>query len=457
MSRHFPFAMLAVLCAPAAFGQLQLYQVAGAIQTPVSAVFAFGSIDAGDSTAISFRLRNAGTAAVSLESPTISGPGFVLVAPAPPATLGSGGFFDFVVSFQPATAGSYSAVLQAGSASVLLTGTAAPVLTFQVVGAAGAQPLTGTVDFGSVLLGSSAVMRFVVLNQTPLGFTVPAISISGADFKLSGASPSGTILQPLDSVIFTVAFTPAAAGARTGTLAIGTLSWALAGTGQAPPLPKASMTVTLPQPQSAQQGTVNVALDSPVFAGASGTVTLSFTPAAGIPSAAAADPAIGFASGGLVAAFTVAAGASQVNFGTQSSAAFSTGTTAGSFVFTLAFGGVTTEQTFNVIPAAPALTAVSAARQSAAIVVQATGFDNIRTAGKLTFTFYDAAGNAIAPGAITTDSTAAFANYFSGSTPGGTFSLTAVFPVTGAPAQIAAFDFAIANSAGSTKSARVVF
>lgn len=457
MSRPLQAAVLAALSIPAAFGQLQLFQVSGTTESPVSAVFAFGSIEAGGSTATSFRLRNPTLAAVPLATLTISGPGFVLVAPAVPPTLGAGGFFDFAVSFQPSSVGSYSAAFQAASLSVLFTGTAAPVLTYEVVGANGAQPLTGPADFGVVPPGSASTVRFVVLNQAAQPLTVPAISVAGADFQLSGASPSGTILQPLDSVIFAIAFSPAQTGARAGTLAIGTHSWALTGTGQSPPLPKAYMTVTLPQPLSAQQGAVDVSLDSPCFAGASGTVTMSFTPAGGIPSGAVADPAIGFASGGLVAAFTAAAGDSHVNFGGGASAVFSTGTTAGTFVFTLAFGGVTTQQTFSVIPAAPALSAVSATRQSSGITVQATGFDNTRSAGKLTFTFYDAAGNAISPGAITADSTSAFATYFRGSTVGGTFSLTAVFPVTGDPAQVAAFDFQIANSAGTTKSARTAF
>jgi hypothetical protein len=153
----------------------------------------------------------------------------------------------------------------------------------------------------------------------------------------------------------------------------------------------------------------------------------------------------------------VAAGGSRGYFGVQPSATFATGTTAGTITLTLAFGGATTRQTLTVDPAAAGLATVAATRQSGSIAVQAAGFDNTRTAGKLTFTFYDAAGAVVPPGAIAADAATSFATYFAGSDLGGLFSLTALFPVTGSPSQIAAFDFQIANSAGVTRSARTSF
>jgi hypothetical protein len=83
--------------------------------------------------------------------------------------------------------------------------------------------------------------------------------------------------------------------------------------------------------------------------------------------------------------------------------------------------------------------------------VQVTGFDNTRTAGSLIFTFYDAAGSTVLPGAIPSDNTTGFTHYFQQSSLGGVFRLTAVFPVTGDPTQIKGFDVQLANSAGSAK------
>jgi len=96
-------------------------------------------------------------------------------------------------------------------------------------------------------------------------------------------------------------------------------------------------------------------------------------------------------------------------------------------------------------------------RSAAALQVRVTGFDNTRTAGPLTFTFFDAAGNAVAPGAIRTDATASFASYFQNSGLGGSFLLTAVFPVTGDPSQVGAFQVQIANSVGTVPTARTAF
>jgi hypothetical protein len=446
-------ALLAVAFAPAALGQLQLTQVVAGTERPVGAVFSFGSIDAGDSTGASFRLRNTGSAAASLSPVTVLGTAFLLVAAPVPASLAPQATFDFTVSFQPSSVGSYSATLQASGTTVVLTGVAAPALTWQTITPSGVQPLAGPLDFGTVVLGSTASVRLLVLNQTAQPMIVPAVAVSGTDFRLAAESPSGTMLQPLDSAAFTIAFAPTAAGARSGTLTAGTHTYALGGTGKAPPLPNASMKIDLASVRSAQQGVITVALDSPSASAASGTVTMSFSPAP----ASTTDPAITFASSGLTAAFTVAAGDDRATFGQQPSAAFSTGTTAGAITFTLSFGNSTSQQTLTIAPAAVGLAGVQATRQANSITLQATGFDNTRSAGKLAFTFYDATGNAIPPGAITVDSTTDFASYFRTSGLGGAFSLTAVFPVTGNVSQIAAFDFQMTNSAGVAQSSRTAF
>jgi len=81
-------------------------------------------------------------------------------------------------------------------------------------------------------------------------------------------------------------------------------------------------------------------------------------------------------------------------------------------------------------------------------------------AAKLTrkfMTAYDATGNPIAPGAIRTDATADFAQYFAGSSLGGVFLLRAEFPVTGNSALVASCETTLVNSAGSSKTQRTSF
>jgi hypothetical protein len=88
--------------------------------------------------------------------------------------------------------------------------------------------------------------------------------------------------------------------------------------------------------------------------------------------------------------------------------------------------------------------------------VDLTGFDNTRTAGRLSFTFFDPTGNVIGSGPISADGTALFATYFQSSA-GGTFELKAVFPVTGNFSQISEFQAAVTNSAGSATTTRLSF
>ncbi|MEO8370698.1 MAG: hypothetical protein ABI806_16055, partial [Candidatus Solibacter sp.] len=83
-------------------------------------------------------------------------------------------------------------------------------------------------------------------------------------------------------------------------------------------------------------------------------------------------------------------------------------------------------------------------------------FDNTRSLGALSFTFFDAAGGVIAPGVIRADASADFARYFATSQ-AGVFLLRLAFPVTGDTSGIAACEAALTNSAGATKTARTAF
>jgi hypothetical protein len=331
-------------------------------------------------------------------------------------------------------------------------------LTYAVDAGAGLQPIgAAPVDFGSVQLGSSVVRHFAVANQTTVVLTAPAITVPASDFALTGVAPGGAVLQPGQSDDFYVQFSPTATGTRTGSLVIGNSTYALTGTGVAPPpppLPNPGLSIVpAPQALSAQQGAVTVTLDAASKTSGSGTLTLQFQPAPGLTD----DPAIVFVSGGRTAAFTVSPGDTQGHFGAQPTALFQTGTTAGTLVFTVQLGAVTAQQTIVILPALVGITTVQGVRSAASVEVQVTGFDNTRTAGLIAFTFFNAAGNAIAPGAISTNATAYFASYFQNSSLGGVFLLTAVFLVTGDPSQVSAFQVEIANSVGTAQTARTAF
>ncbi|MGA3097923.1 MAG: hypothetical protein ABSF25_15825 [Bryobacteraceae bacterium] len=447
-------AMAAALLLPAARAQFDLTVVNSSGEQPAPPVYNMGAVYPGETVAAAFRIRNTSAAAATLDLLQVAGVGFQLASgPQLPAALPSQAAVDFSVTFQASMIASYSAALRSDGISIFLTAQVLPWLTYSVDSGTGLQPLAGAVDFGVVVRGSDATRHFTIVNQMSGALAVPLIVVQGEGFAFAGASPSGIVLQPGQGTAFDLQFQPGAqdaAGLLSGSLAIGNLSFGLTGTVADPPLPQPKLAIALAQAASAQQGSVSVQFDAPAKIGGSGTLTLGFQPAV----SGATDPAVAFASGGRLISFTVAVGDAQVNFAGGLTAPFQTGTTAGALVFTVQLGGSTDQQTVVISPAVVGVTVAQAVRQTGSIEVQVVGFDNTRSAAALTFTFFDAAGNALAPGAIQTDASAAFANYFRSSAAGGAFLLTAVFPVTGDASQVFAFETQIANSAGTAVSAR---
>ena len=434
--------LLALLLAPAAHAQFDLLLVVGGVEQAAPAVYDFGSLYAAESASAHFRLRNTSSAAATLNVLVVAGVGFTLTSPPLPVGLAPGAAIDLSVVFSAADTGAYSAALSSDGIAVLLTATVAPRLTYRVDPSSGTA-FPGPLDFGSVLRSSSAQRRITMQNEASLVLTVPAISVQGADFALLRTAPSGQALQPGQGGEFTIVFTPHASGALQGSLTLGDRTYPLLGTGTDPPLPKPTVSLDLNQAASAQQGALIVHFDAPAQTSGSGTATLSFS--------GPADSAIAFAAGGRSVTFPIAPGDLQAVL------PFQTGTSAGVITFTVQIGGSSGQQSVTIAAAPPGITTAQAVRSTGSLAVSITGFDNTRSLGALTFTFYDAAGNPIAPGAIRTDATANFAQYFATSGLGGVFLLRAEFPVTGNAAMVASFETTMTNSAGSTPIQRTSF
>jgi len=420
-----------------------------------------GNVAPGTSLAVPFQITNISSATANLDLLTVTGAGFSVAsanAPAIPVSLTSQQSIDFTVLFQAPGTGIYSAVLNSVGIVVTLTATVPVELTYQWITATGGQFLyAGPVNFGSVPLGQSPTIEIIMANQTSVPLTGPAAVVSGTGFSLSSQSPGqssgGAVVDPSASIAFEIQFSPTAVGPYTGTLAIGGQSYTLTGTGFEPPFPQPLIVLTLPLPDSAQQGTVAVNLSAPSQIFGTGTVTLAFLPNVSIPGTA--DPGIAFSSGGLTTTFTVFIGATQGTFDNALTMPFQTGTTAGTLTITVQLGNGSVQQSVTVLPAIVGLTAAQGVRSAGAVEVDLTGFDNTRTAGALSFTFYDAAGNTIAP-PIQANGSSAFAAYFQNSA-GGTFELKAVFPVVGDTSQITAFQAVVTNSAGTATTLRTNF
>jgi hypothetical protein len=434
--------LLALLLAPAAQAQFNLFVVQGSTEVAAPAVYDFGSLYAGETGSAHFRLRNTSNAAAAVDVLAVAGAGFTLTAPALPVGLAPQATVDFTVAFQAANTGSYSASLHSDGIAILLTATVAPRLTYGIVpGSATAFP--GPVDFGSVVRGTSAGRLITIQNNTALVLTIPAISVQGADFALLGAAPSGQALQSGQGGQFSVVFTPHTTGPSQGSLTLGDRSYPLLGTGVDPPLPKPIISPDLTQAGSAQQGTLTVYFDAPAQTSGTGTATMDFS---GPP-----DPTIAFASGGRSATFAIAPG------DVQAVLPFQTGTTAGVLTFTVQIGGASDQRTVTIAVAPPGISAVQGVRSAGSVELDIVGFDNTRSLGAIFITFYDAGGNPIAPGAIRTDVSADFAKYFAASDLGGVFELRAVYPVTGNTALVASCALTLANSADSSQTQRTSF
>jgi hypothetical protein len=448
---------LAALTAGPAWGQFQLYLVNGSLQQAVPRLYDFGAIQPGASTAVPFRIQNISTAPAALNFVTVSGSGFTLsnLSQSLPATLAAQQFVDFTVVFQSSGTGIYSAALDSVAISVTFTATVPVALTCQLTTPTGVAPLAAPVDFGAVARGASSTLHVTMWNQTNVTLAAPVPVVTGAGFALGGASPGGAEVEPTGSVGFDMLFSPTADGVQTGLLTLGSVTYPLTGTGVEPPLPSPQLTVSLPQPGSAQQGSVAVSLSAASQSSGAGTVTLTFQPSVA-QSAAVSDPGIAFAAGGQSATFTVSPGDTQGHFGSALTAPFQTGTTAGTLTIAAQLGGNTSRQTVAILPAVVGLTAAQGLRLTGSIEVDLTGFDNTRTAGRLAFTFYDPAGDVIGSGPIAADGTANFASYFQ-TAAGGTFLLKAVFPLAGDSSQVTTFQAAVTNSAGTATTVRTGF
>jgi hypothetical protein len=310
-------------------------------------------------------------------------------------------------------------------------------------------------NLGTVYPGDTAAVHFRLRNMAAGAAVLSYLEVRGTGFGPKNPLALPLTLDSLAAVDFTVTFSAPEFGSYSAIVDSEGISVTLLVTvPAAPPLPPARLTVVLPTPRSAEQGSVLVNLEAPAPRAASGSVTLDFQPAP----AGASDPAIVFASGTPTAAFTCDAGSTQCRFGDQQGGLFQTGTTAGVLTFTARLGAAASDQkTVAILPAPVSVASAEGARLPGSLEVRVTGFDNARTAGPLAFTFFDAAGSPIAPGTIRADGGAAFQQLYKTSDAGGTFLLRAVFPVTGDVSQIASFEAGISNSEGATVSPRTRF
>ncbi len=450
--------LCSLILPPAALAQIQVFLFDGTTETPIGALVDLGSASPGDTLATRFHVHNVGDGPVIFQTLSIAGSGFTISqTPELPYTIAPGSSAEFRVAFNPTSIGTYSAFLLVNTINIVLRATVTPSAALAV--GDGNTPLAAgaVIDFGSVQVGSSRFQNFRLTNLNNASITVVALLVTGVGFSGPVGAAAPIQLTPGQSVSFQVAFEPRTGQAVRGTLTVDQRSFVLTGQGLELTLPTAWIQLGSTVGASAQQNNVSIQLAAPSQVTDYGTLTMTFQPSvAGVTN----DAAVQFLSGPTRSAtVTISPGDTVAMFGTQSSIAFQTGSTAGSIVFTLTIPNTPTQQISLTIPPAPIiLDTTGAVRRLNNLDVSVVGLDNTYSASQLAFTFYDIKGATIAPGVIGVDATSNFHQYFFPSSPaGGQFALLATFPVVGDVNVVAAFDLQITNSVGATKTQHVSF
>lgn len=462
------FGLLLLFLPIAAQAQLQLTIINGSQKTPVSSgqTVSLGAFAPGTTVNFVIQATNSASAPVAIpaNSPSLSGAGFSVtsISPTTPVTIAPGSSLNTFVQFSAATPAAYSASFSLGSNSIVL------VATIQAAAAlSSSSPCTGpgngnSISFGNIAFSQTVTCTITLLNQSSQALTISSVSVSGQGFLLAQPVSTPANLITGGASQLQISFSPNAAQIYSGALTIGypalSQTFTLNGTAYSPPLPTPILEFDTANPQSGQQITLTMALPVPSPILASGSVNMAFTPNPETPASATDD--IGFANGAKAVNFTIQPGSTQAMLNGQAGAVFSTGTTAGKITFTVSTGAQLTGDPTTSVTLAPipiSVDNVAATAIAGDLNVQIWGFDNTYSAGPMSFTFYDAAGNPIGSGPISADFTPNFKTYFSSSTDGGSFAVVVTFPITGNAAEVGSVNVQMTNSIGSANITGLAF
>jgi hypothetical protein len=439
--------------------QLVIHAVNGGTETVVGASYNFGQVALNTASNVQFRIYNMGSAPVAV-TVFLSGAGFTFTSPLLPYTIPPNSSvtqaLNITVSFTPTSTASFSASLQINSLSVILmgSGVTAPTLT-SVSGCSSGVPF----NFGSVPVNSSANCTFALQNLNPQAISVPSVVINGLGFTGPYGITAPLVLQPGQSLSFSISFTPPGALPYSGTIAIGTQTYAISGTGQTALLPTPVLQFSAASYASGQQGVLSMTIPGGSPIAATGYVNLTFAPTT---AAVKDDSAIAFlANGARSIPFSVGAGATAALLGGQNSATFQTGTTEGTITFTIttatSLTGTSPVKVFTIGGTPVIVDSTNASKERAGFLdITIVGADNTYSAGAMAFSFFDASGNAIG-NAVNSDFTQAFKTYYGGAAAGSAFQVLVSFPVVGSVANIGSVKVTLTNAAGVANTGSLTF
>ena len=244
------------------------------------AALTFGSVAQGSSAPLLETLTNNGTTAITGLAFAATGD-FAVTFPCSATTLAPGASCTAQITFRPIALGARTGTLTVTSsdpgspATVALTGTATAPAVTPAVGKLIVAP--SSLAFGNVAQGSSAFLTLTLANGGNGNLSGIALTATG-DYAVT--TPCATTLAPGASCTVQLNFTPAALGARPGTLTITSsdpaspATVALNGTGVsvAPPVTAGGFTLQVDGGPSAS---------ATVTGGSPGAYTLTVTPTGG--------------------------------------------------------------------------------------------------------------------------------------------------------------------------------
>lgn len=453
-------ALLALLsiAAPAALAQLQVVTVSGTTETPLSGIVELGSTSSGDILQVQFRIRNKATGLNPLTLLSISGTGFRLhQAPPIPFPLPPNFSVDFYVQFQSEQAAPDArATLRINDLTVTLIAQsrAAPVVSLLQEDGSLTRRLAGQPTvFPAVERAGASVRTFVLQNphSTPILLN---LAVSGDSFRLANPLPQPLTLGANQSQAVEIRFEPQTTGLKTGTFFVEDRIFPLEGVSTEPAPPRPSITIQTSGIESGKQIRIAVTFGEASRAEAKGQLRFEFQPSMAGPD----DAAIVFLPVNRRSMeFQVRTGDKAALFGGQNEVVLQTGTTAGTLRFTAEMSGYKVETAATIAPAPAVLDKLSAFKTTSSLDLTMTGFDNTRSISEMSFTFYDTNGVVVQPGAIRSQVSQLFQDYFRNTAVGGLFSMRAIFPANAPTQSIRYVEVEVTNAAGVAKTQRIEF
>src|SRR5580700_6347378 len=186
---------------------------------PNPSQIAFGNVIVGSTQSGTVALSNSGGTTLTIISATLSGSGFTMSNLPVPMTLQPGGATSATITFAPPRAANFTG-------SVTFATTASGVSNNLVFNLAGAGVPPGTLTpspsslaFGSIQVGTKSSLSETLTNTGSSSLTITQATPSGTGFSVSGLTLPVT-LAASQTVSFNATFSPATAGAASGSISV---------------------------------------------------------------------------------------------------------------------------------------------------------------------------------------------------------------------------------------------